>query len=358
LDIVLYSQLNLRWSYVNATQDCSISILCGSATIPDGDTINTPGDGNNIPIADPIPATISATPGDCSCTNDLELSSTCLGGTVQSNAMGDYVMICVGDNNTHVYQHSSNNVYIYYVANLQKWMISSGIGGTAANIGISSSQICAYEHSSLDTKWNFYDGNNYVEDCSMDLICKNSRGMPIPTNLPVPRGLPIPRNSRGMPIPTNLPVPRGLPIPRNIRRMPIPTNLPVPRGLPIPRNIKRSGLGKSVERSGGCSSGYRITLDDKGIEHQPDTAGDYVEVCSADGIPVYRQSANNYYLYQLEASGDTYWFISNKAGDSTFLLLLFTANAPCPDDNNMVLVKTGPGVNDFAPTSDIGITAI
>ena len=32
----------------------------------------------------------------------------------------------------------------------------------------------------------------------------------------------------------------------------------------------------------------RITLDAKGIEHQPDTAGDYVEVCLADGIPVYR----------------------------------------------------------------------
>ena len=108
----------------------------------------------------------------------------------------------------------------------------------------------------------------------MDLICKNSRGMPIPTNLPVPRGLPIPRNIRGMPIP--------------------PTNIPVPRGLPIPRNIKRSGLGKSVQRSGGCSSGYTITLDAKGIEHQPDTAGDYLEVCSADGIPVYRYQSFNH----------------------------------------------------------------
>ena len=53
------------------------------------------------------------------CSNDLELSSACLGGTVQSNAMGDYVKICVGDNNTEVYQHSSNNVYLYYEANLQ-----------------------------------------------------------------------------------------------------------------------------------------------------------------------------------------------------------------------------------------------
>ena len=61
--------------------------------------------------------------------------------------------------------------------------------------------------------------------------------------------------------------------------------MPKPRGLPIPF---LPGLRKSVSRSGGCSSGYRITLDAKGIEHQPDTAGDYVEVCLADGIPVYR----------------------------------------------------------------------
>ena len=56
---------------------------------------------------------------DCSCANNLELSSTCLGGTIQNNAMGDYAKVCVGDNNTQVYQHSSNNVYLYYVANLE-----------------------------------------------------------------------------------------------------------------------------------------------------------------------------------------------------------------------------------------------
>ena len=56
---------------------------------------------------------------DCSCANNLELSSTCLGGTIQNNAMGEYAKFCVGDNNTQVYQHSSNNVYLYYVANLE-----------------------------------------------------------------------------------------------------------------------------------------------------------------------------------------------------------------------------------------------
>ena len=72
---------------------------------------------------------------------------------------------------------------------------------------------------------------------------------------------------------------------------PAPRGLPILKTLPKPRCLPISflhGFGKSAPRSGGCSSGYTITLDAKGIEHQPDTAGDYVEVCSADGIPVYR----------------------------------------------------------------------
>ena len=92
----------------------------------------------------------------------------------------------------------------------------------------------------------------------MDLICKSSRGISILSELPAPRGLPIPRN------------------------------LPNPRGFPILRNLLKPGLDKIVPRSGGCSSGYTITLDAIGNEHKPDTAGDYLEVCSADGISVYR----------------------------------------------------------------------
>ena len=60
------------------------------------------------------------------------------------------------------------------------------------------------------------------------------------------------------------------------------------KGWPIPRDYKRASLAKSMQRSGGCSSGYTITLDAVGIEYQPDAAGDYVEVCSADGVPIYR----------------------------------------------------------------------
>ena len=51
-------------SYAFLKQDCSISIICGTTSIEfNFNIINTPGDGNNIPIADPIPETISATPG-------------------------------------------------------------------------------------------------------------------------------------------------------------------------------------------------------------------------------------------------------------------------------------------------------
>ena len=44
----------------------------------------------------------------------MELSSTCLGATVQDIAMGEYIKVCIDNNNTQVYQHSDNNVYIYY----------------------------------------------------------------------------------------------------------------------------------------------------------------------------------------------------------------------------------------------------
>ena len=100
----------------------------------------------------------------------------------------------------------------------------------------------------------------------MDLICKSSR------NLPKPRSSSILRNFLK---------PRGFPIHRNL--------LPKPRGLPNPKFFP--GLGSRVRnsvRSGGCSSGYTIGLEDKGNEHHPDIAGDYEEVCSENGVPIYR----------------------------------------------------------------------
>ena len=56
---------------------------------------------------------------DCSCDNTVELSSTCLGATVQDNAMGEYIALCVGYNDTQVYMHSDNNVYLYYEGNVK-----------------------------------------------------------------------------------------------------------------------------------------------------------------------------------------------------------------------------------------------
>ena len=43
-----------------------------------------------------------------------------------------------------------------------------------------------------------------------------------------------------------------------------------------------------INRTGGCSSGYTVTLDSTGSSYQPDTAGDYVEVCADDGKPIFR----------------------------------------------------------------------
>lgn len=61
---------------------------------------------------------------DCVCDDNLELSSTCLGATVQDNAMGEYFKICVAADNTQVYQHTDNNLYLYYEGNLKVGNIS------------------------------------------------------------------------------------------------------------------------------------------------------------------------------------------------------------------------------------------
>ena len=42
-------------------------------------------------------------------------------------------------------------------------------------------------------------------------------------------------------------------------------------------------------------------------------------------------------MYQVEFSGTTYWFISNKAGDPSYNIAMFTANAACPDGKNLPL---------------------
>ena len=58
-----------------------------------------------------------------------------------------------------------------------------------------------------------------------------------------------------------------------------------------------------INRTGGCSSGYTVTLDSTGSSYQPDTAGDYVEVCADDGKPIFRyNSILKYFITHFEAS--------------------------------------------------------
>ena len=49
----------------------------------------------------------------------------------------------------------------------------------------------------------------------------------------------------------------------------------------------------------------------------------------------------------MEFSGDTYWFISNRVGDSSYYVALFTANAACPDGKNYALSKMMPSFTLF-----------
>ena len=48
-----------------------------------------------------------------------------------------------------------------------------------------------------------------------------------------------------------------------------------------------SALWRKQTRTGECNSGYKVTLDSIGAEYHPDVAGEYVEVCSVDGKPIF-----------------------------------------------------------------------
>jgi len=385
------------WSYVDGSQDCSISLICGSETVPDDSVTNSAGDGNNIPSENSLPTSVSATPSDCSCGNNLELSSSCLGATVQSNSIGEYAKVCVQDDDTQVYQHTTENFYLYYESTLQKWLISSGIAATSANIGISSSQSCAYEHSSLDTKWNFYDGSNYVADCSMDLVCKSNRrkrkkrkarskrtrffaypGESIDyeeseensiSDNKIHEQFQASRNGTNF---ESIEEPnenneaesnndKKQKRKRRTRFFAYPSSSVIKdRNLAIAKAAKHNKKHRKhrINRTGGCSSGYTVTLDSTGSSYQPDTAGDYEEVCSDDGKPIFRKSSNGYYLYVVENSGNMYWTISNRVGSTTFLVMgVAPTNAACPDGNVAHIVRTGSGSSDYVVTTGISIAA-
>ena len=45
---------------------------------------------------------------------------------------------------------------------------------------------------------------------------------------------------------------------------------------------------KKQIRTNGCDTRYQVTLDSIGEEYQSDVAGEYIEVCSVDGKPIFR----------------------------------------------------------------------
>ena len=54
-------------------------------------------------------------------------------------------------------------VMIIFWSTFQKWLISSSIGQTTVNIGISSSQYCVEDHTSVNTNWHIYTGDVNVQ---------------------------------------------------------------------------------------------------------------------------------------------------------------------------------------------------
>ena len=51
---------------------------------------------------------------DCRCSNNLEFSSSCMSATAQDESIGEYAHVCTRSDDTKVYQHTSNNLYLYY----------------------------------------------------------------------------------------------------------------------------------------------------------------------------------------------------------------------------------------------------
>ena len=58
---------------------------------------------------------------DCSCGDDLELSSNCLAQQTQDESMGDYQEVCWQNDLTQVYIHvdPNRNMYLYYQPDTQ-----------------------------------------------------------------------------------------------------------------------------------------------------------------------------------------------------------------------------------------------
>ena len=98
--------------------DCSLTVVCGELELPII-TTDTFGDACSINIhsgSTMLSPSKSANVEDCSCPNNLELSSKCLGNTAQPAAMGEYSPVCSNIDGSNVYMHVNpiSNIYIYH----------------------------------------------------------------------------------------------------------------------------------------------------------------------------------------------------------------------------------------------------
>ena len=95
-----------------------MKVICGELKLPiittdmfgDACSINTLSGSTMLSPSE------SANMEDCSCSNNLELSSKCLGSTAQPAAMGEYSPICSNTDGSKVYMHvnPTSNIYIYH----------------------------------------------------------------------------------------------------------------------------------------------------------------------------------------------------------------------------------------------------
>ena len=99
-----------------ANNDCSLRVVCGLLDLPVFST-DSVGNACGIDSSSVTISSVSETAEDCSCSNNLELSSNCLGTSAQPTAMGEYEPICSNLDGSIVYMHvnPTSNMYIYHV---------------------------------------------------------------------------------------------------------------------------------------------------------------------------------------------------------------------------------------------------
>ena len=94
--------------------DCTLKVVCGTLELPTI-SVDVSGDTSTITAAS-LTATVTANAVDCTCPNNLHISSTCLGQTAQPTAMGYYEPVCTMSDGTTAYIHIDPvvNMYTYH----------------------------------------------------------------------------------------------------------------------------------------------------------------------------------------------------------------------------------------------------